>query len=250
MSDLTVGHLVGALAHCLFSLGWPGMYRWSTHIFLCWLHLLPIGDLPSHLCGHFWSIVPYDQSASVDRELYRAVYDTAHVAPSLGIVSDGNTLLSQTSGKVCNTSSYDIIVNSMVTFKVGVYQAAIGFFQGGFVSVYLSDVLLSGFVTCASFTALTSQAKYLTGLRLPWNNGGDYSSLKVKVLVPQSCLTLCDLMDCSPSGSSVHGTSPGKNTGVDCHDLLQGIFLTQGYKLCLLSLLHSTWKAKSLESPM
>ena len=33
-------------------------------------------------------------------------------------------------------------------------------------------------------------------------------------LVTQSCLTLCDPMDCSPSGSSVHGDSPGKNTGV------------------------------------
>ena len=160
------------------------------------------------------------------------------------MVSDGNTLLSQTSGKVCNTSSYDIIVNSMVTFRVGVYQAAMGFFQGGFVSVYLSDVLLSGFVTCASFTALTSQAKHLTGLRLPWNNGGDYSSLKVKLLVPQSCLTLCDPMDCSPPGSSVHGTSTGKNTGVGCHALLQGIFLTQGYRTCLLSLLR--WQVSSL----
>ena len=29
--------------------------------------------------------------------------------------------------------------------------------------------------------------------------------LKVKVLVTQSCLTLCDSMDCSPPGSSVHG---------------------------------------------
>ena len=28
---------------------------------------------------------------------------------------------------------------------------------------------------------------------------------KVKVLVTQSCLTLCDLMDCHPPGSSVHG---------------------------------------------
>ena len=28
-------------------------------------------------------------------------------------------------------------------------------------------------------------------------------------LVTQSCLTLCDPMDCSPSGSSVHGDSPG-----------------------------------------
>ena len=30
-------------------------------------------------------------------------------------------------------------------------------------------------------------------------------SLKVKVLVVQSCLTLCDPVDCSPPGSSVHG---------------------------------------------
>ena len=29
--------------------------------------------------------------------------------------------------------------------------------------------------------------------------------LKVKVLVAQSCLILCDPMDCSPPGSSVHG---------------------------------------------
>ena len=43
----------------------------------------------------------------------------------------------------------------------------------------------------------------------------------------QSCPTLCDPMDCSPPGSSVHGGSPGKNTGVGCHALPQGIFPTQ-----------------------
>ena len=35
-------------------------------------------------------------------------------------------------------------------------------------------------------------------------------------------------MDCSPPGFSVPGDSPGRNTGVGCHDLLQGIFPTQG----------------------
>jgi len=42
-------------------------------------------------------------------------------------------------------------------------------------------------------------------------------------------------MDCSPPGSSVHGDSPGKNTGVGCHALLQGIFPTQGLNpgLCI-----------------
>ena len=44
----------------------------------------------------------------------------------------------------------------------------------------------------------------------------------------QSCPILCDLMDYSPPDFSVHGDSPGKNTGVGCHALLQGIFSTQG----------------------
>ena len=47
-------------------------------------------------------------------------------------------------------------------------------------------------------------------------------------LVAQSCPTLCDSIDCSPPGSSVHADSPGKNTGVVCHALLSGIFPTQG----------------------
>ena len=48
----------------------------------------------------------------------------------------------------------------------------------------------------------------------------------------QSCPTLCDPMDCSPPGSSVHGVL--WNTGVSCHFLLWGIFPTQGLNLCLL----------------
>ena len=38
------------------------------------------------------------------------------------------------------------------------------------------------------------------------------------------CPTLCDPMDCSLPSSSVHGNSPGKNTGVGSLSLLQGIF--------------------------
>ena len=47
--------------------------------------------------------------------------------------------------------------------------------------------------------------------------------------VTQSCPALCDAMDCSPPGSFVFGDSPGKNTGVGCHALLQGIFPSQGW---------------------
>ena len=54
----------------------------------------------------------------------------------------------------------------------------------------------------------------------------------------QSCPTPCDPMDCSLPGSSVHGDSPGKNTEVGCHALLQGIFLIQeSYR----GLLHCRW---------
>ena len=52
----------------------------------------------------------------------------------------------------------------------------------------------------------------------------------VLCLVPQSCPTLCNPMDCFLPDSSVHEVSPGKNTGVGCLALLQGIFPTQGSK--------------------
>ena len=49
-------------------------------------------------------------------------------------------------------------------------------------------------------------------------------------IVAESCLTLCNPLDCSPSGSFVH-------TGVGCHVLLQGIFPTQESNLRHLHLL-------------
>jgi len=45
-------------------------------------------------------------------------------------------------------------------------------------------------------------------------------------------------MDCHLPGSSVHGDSPGKNIGVACHALLQGIFPAQDSNL---GLLHCRW---------
>ena len=90
------------------------------------------------------------------------------------------------------------------------------------------------------------------GSRKPWQFARRWV-LSAKSL--QLCPTLCNPMDCSPSGSSVHGDSPGKITGVGCHVLLQGIFPTQRSNLCLLHLLSylisgrffttsATWKAQ------
>ena len=47
------------------------------------------------------------------------------------------------------------------------------------------------------------------------------------MLVAESCLTLCDPIVCP-------WDSLDKDTGVDCHLLLQGIFPTQGWNLGLL----------------
>ena len=61
----------------------------------------------------------------------------------------------------------------------------------------------------------------------------------------QWCLTLCDSVNCSlPARLLCPWDTPGKNTGVGCHALLQGIFPTQGSNLYLLGLLH--WQVGSL----
>ena len=57
----------------------------------------------------------------------------------------------------------------------------------------------------------------------------------------QSCPVLCDTMDYSLPGSSVHGIFQARNIGMGFHFLLWVIFLNQGSKM---SLLH--WQADSL----
>ena len=54
-----------------------------------------------------------------------------------------------------------------------------------------------------------------------------------------SCVWLCDTMDHSPTGSSVHGILQTRIPG--CPHLLQGIFPTQGSNPRLLCLLHCRW---------
>ena len=59
------------------------------------------------------------------------------------------------------------------------------------------------------------------------------------------------MLSCSIMSDSLHGLSPtrllcpwdspGKNTGVDSHSFLKGIFLTQGLNMCLLH-----WQLESL----
>ena len=65
------------------------------------------------------------------------------------------------------------------------------------------------------------------------------------------CMHVCSVMSDSvrprragPARLLCPWDSPGKNTGVGCHFILQGIFSAQGWNTCLLDFLH--WQAGSL----
>ena len=63
----------------------------------------------------------------------------------------------------------------------------------------------------------------------------------------QSCLTLCDSVACQ---APLPWDSPGKNTGVGCHLLLQVIFLTQGSNPGLLHCRQTVYHLSHWGSPM
>ena len=75
------------------------------------------------------------------------------------------------------------------------------------------------------------------------------SLLKHFVLFAQCAQLLSRVQLFSLPGSSVHENSPGKNTGVGCHALLQGIFLTQGSNPCVLCLLQWQMGSSPLVPP-
>ena len=90
--------------------------------------------------------------------------------------------------------------------------------------------------------------------RKKWGKDKDASvfiiSLCMCANLLQSCPTLCDSMDCSLPGSSVHGIL---QTRVGCHALFQGIFPTQGLNpcpLCLLLLQAGSLPLEPLEKPL
>ncbi|XP_068596741.1 sulfate transporter [Brachionichthys hirsutus] len=108
----------------------------------------------------------------VDRELALAGYPAD--ADGFGGNDSAVLLAGWGNGSVgaeCGRSCYAIAVGATVTFIAGLYQVLMGVFNVGFVSVYLSDALLGGFISGASLTILTSQIKHLLGLRTPRPQG-------------------------------------------------------------------------------
>uniref|UniRef100_A0A3B4DE37 STAS domain-containing protein n=1 Tax=Pygocentrus nattereri TaxID=42514 RepID=A0A3B4DE37_PYGNA len=63
------------------------------------------------------------------------------------------------------------IVSASLTFLVGIFQLAMGVLQVGFIAIYLSDTLVSGFTTAAAVHILISQLKFVLGLTVPGFSG-------------------------------------------------------------------------------
>ena len=102
---------------------------------------------------------------------------------------------------------------------------------------YWSGLLwpLSGDLPNSGIEPISPSSPALAG-KLPLSYLISHNNLQSTVLcsVMQLCPPLCYPMDRSPPGSSVHGDSSGKNVGMGCHALLQGIFPTQGSNTGLL----------------
>ena len=120
--------------------------------------------------------------------------------------------------------------------------------------IILSHILPQSFVIAIPILMTTCRDKP-TGIALLLRSLNSIQYIQylwycaVPSLVAQLCPTLGDPMDCSLPGSSVHGDSPGKNPGVGCHALLQGIFPTQGSKLGLLHYRQILYRLSHQGSP-
>ncbi|NXC47406.1 S26A3 protein, partial [Penelope pileata] len=76
-------------------------------------------------------------------------------------------------GTSTNTSIIDeqrVMVAASVTFLSGIFQLLLGLFQFGFIVIYLSHSLISGFTTAAAIHVVVSQLKFMFQLPVPGFN--------------------------------------------------------------------------------
>ncbi|XP_071393113.1 chloride anion exchanger-like [Centroberyx affinis] len=88
-----------------------------------------------------------------------------------------------------------VMVASSVTFLTGIMQLGMGILQVGFVVMYLSDTLVSGFTTAAAVHILVSQLKFVLGLVVP-GISGPLSIIYTleKIFVQITSTNICDLV--------------------------------------------------------
>ncbi|KAG9490649.1 hypothetical protein GDO78_006131 [Eleutherodactylus coqui] len=167
LGDIISGIIVGvvaipqSIAYSILANQDP-IYGLYTNFFCCIIYFLT--STSRHNFVGTYGVLCLMVGESVNKQLKAA-----------GYITDGTTSAvvnsTLTNGTMCDRSCYAITVATSLTFIVGMYQILMGIFQLGFISMYLSEPLLSGFVTGSSLTILTSQMKYLLGLKIPRRDG-------------------------------------------------------------------------------
>ncbi|XP_020781126.1 sulfate transporter isoform X2 [Boleophthalmus pectinirostris] len=197
MSGLIVGILLApqSIAYSLLASQDP-IYGLYTSFFASIIYAI-LGT-SRHISVGIFGVLCLLVGQVVDRELALAGYPPE--SSSSGSINISSELVSGLStntstGEGCDRSCYAITVGTTVTFTAGVYQVLMGIFQVGFVSVYLSDSMLSGFATGASLTIFTSQFKYMLGLKIPRAQGW-FTLFKTWVAIFSNLgqTNLCDLI--------------------------------------------------------
>ncbi|XP_041917338.1 sulfate transporter isoform X1 [Alosa sapidissima] len=197
LGDMMSGVIVGILlvpqsiAYSLLA-GQDPIYGLYTSFFSSIIYAL-LGS-SRHISVGIFGVLCLLVGQVVDREVALAGYPPEN---NINLTTDmtGSAMENSTMGVVCDRSCYAILVGATVTFTAGVFQVLMGLLQVGFVSVFLSDSLLSGFATGASLTILTSQLKYLLGLKLPRPQGwGSLIKTWVGLLSNLGKTNLCDLV--------------------------------------------------------
>uniref|UniRef100_A0A8C5IVF1 Sulfate transporter n=1 Tax=Junco hyemalis TaxID=40217 RepID=A0A8C5IVF1_JUNHY len=194
LGDVMSGVIVGVLlvpqsiAYSLLA-GLEPVYGLYTSFFSCIIYC--IFGTSRHISVSIFGVVCLMLGQVVDREVERAGYQLEPAVPSAlpGPGGHGNGTGNGTE-PLCDSGCYAMAVAATVTFISGVYQVRVGF-----VSVYLSDSLLSGFVTGASITVLTSQVKYLLGLDIPRSGGvGSLITTWMNIFRNIHSTNICDLI--------------------------------------------------------
>ena len=102
--------------------------------------------------------------------------------------------------------SFRFYLPSLATELHGEHMFGLGEWRDSYCWAPAKSLKMNGIFSPPVFEVFLYQAKW------QWN-------CSVLCLVTQLCPILCNPTDYSPPGSSLHGDSPGKDTGVGCHAL-------------------------------
>ncbi|XP_074086088.1 sulfate anion transporter 1 [Macrotis lagotis] len=199
MSGLVIGVILvpQAIAYSLLA-GLKPIYSLYTSFFANIIYFLM--GTSRHVSVGIFSLLCLMVGQVVDRELQLAGFDlNEDISPASSNNSNETFPASDLTlgglGPECGKECYAISIATALTFLAGVYQVLMGLFQLGFVSTYLSQPLLDGFATGASLTILTSQVKYLFGIKIPRHQGyGMFLVTWVNMIRNITQANICDVI--------------------------------------------------------